>query len=129
MQIGGREFMGNYKNCGVYDKCINKMNCSSCLLQTNYVPRFETMSAEVYKGDNVNQPSHYADKQIEVIDYIKDTLSKEEFTGYCTGNVIKYVSRWKKKGGKEDLEKAYTYLGWAIQNENNESKLTKKNEK
>lgn len=67
--------------------------------------------------DAVNHPSHYADKQIEVIAYIKDTLTLDEFVGYCLGNVLKYVSRWRKKGGIEDLEKAQVYLGWGIERE------------
>lgn len=65
--------------------------------------------------DNVNHPNHYADKTIEVIDYIRDTLPKDGFVDYCIGNVIKYVSRWRKKGGVEDLKKAQVYLGWAIE--------------
>ena len=64
-------------------------------------------------SDNVNHPNHYADKRIEVIDYIKDTLSPDGFVDYCIGNVIKYVSRWRKKGGIEDLQKADVYLTWA----------------
>lgn len=67
--------------------------------------------------DSVNHPSYYADKQIEVIDYIRDTLTADGFVDYCIGNVIKYVSRWRKKGGKEDLEKAKVYLEWAIEKE------------
>ena len=66
-------------------------------------------------ADNVNHPSHYADKEIEVIDYIRDTLGADEFVGYCIGNVLKYTSRWRKKGGVEDLEKAKVYLEWGIQ--------------
>ena len=66
-------------------------------------------------NDAVNHPAHYADKAIEVIDYIRDTLTAEEFIGYCNGNVLKYVSRWQKKGGVEDLHKAQVYLGWAVQ--------------
>ena len=65
-------------------------------------------------NDPVNHPNHYADKSIEVIDYIRDTLEPEEYTGYCCGNVLKYVSRWRKKGGVEDLRKAAVYLDWAI---------------
>lgn len=64
--------------------------------------------------DPVNHPNHYADKSIEVIDYIRDTLEPEEYTGYCCGNVLKYMSRWRKKGGVEDLRKAAVYLDWAI---------------
>lgn len=65
-------------------------------------------------NDMVNHPSHYADKGIEVIDYIRDTLTGEELTGYCCGNVLKYVSRWRKKDGIQDLKKAQVYLGWMI---------------
>ena len=64
--------------------------------------------------DMVNSPVHYADKKIEVIDYIRDTLTHEGFIEYCGGNVLKYVSRWRKKGGVEDLKKAQVYLGWMI---------------
>lgn len=64
--------------------------------------------------DPVDKPSHYANKEIEVIDYIQDTLSDEEFEGYCMGNVIKYVSRYKHKNGVEDLKKARYYLNKVI---------------
>jgi len=67
--------------------------------------------------DAVHQPSHYTHGEIETIDYIRDTLTPEEFTGYCTGNVLKYLSRWRHKGGVEDLHKAQRYLGWAIERE------------
>ena len=64
--------------------------------------------------DPVDKPQHYANKEIEVIDYIQDTLSDEEFEGYCMGNVIKYVSRYKHKNGLEDLKKARYYLNKVI---------------
>lgn len=66
--------------------------------------------------DNVNHPNHYTVGNIETIDYIRDKLTKEEFIGYCKGNILKYISREKYKGGKEDLEKASVYLKWAIDN-------------
>lgn len=62
------------------------------------------------KKDNI-KPDHYQG-QIEVIDYIQDKLSKEAFEGFCIGNVIKYVSRYKKKNGLEDLRKAHKYLDY-----------------
>lgn len=67
-------------------------------------------------NDNVKHPGHYTVGDIEVIDYIRDKLTPAEFTGYCIGNVIKYVSRWRHKGGTEDLRKAEVYLNWAIDN-------------
>jgi hypothetical protein len=48
---------------------------------------------------------HYIDMKIQPIDY---TLAND--LGYCEGNVIKYVSRYRKKNGLEDLEKAKHYI-------------------
>lgn len=62
----------------------------------------------------IKHPDYYANKQIEVIDYIKDTLTEEEYIGFCIGNVIKYISRWRKKGGVNDLKKALYYLNNAV---------------
>jgi hypothetical protein len=76
----------------------------------------------IFTDDMVNHPSHYANKEIEVIDYIRDTLTPEGFTEYCGGNVLKYVSRWRNKGGIEDLKKAQVYLGWMIDSAEKEAK-------
>ena len=35
--------------------------------------------------------------------------------GYFEGNVIKYVSRWRAKGGVEDLKKARHYIDLLIE--------------
>jgi len=35
--------------------------------------------------------------------------------GFCEGNVIKYVSRWRKKNGVADLQKAKHYIELLIQ--------------
>lgn len=70
--------------------------------------------------DNVNHPSHYTNGAYEVIDYIRDKLDPKEYTGYCLGNVLKYISRWRLKGGIEDLKKAQVYLTWGIESAQNE---------
>ena len=49
--------------------------------------------------------SHYAQKAIQPWDYIVTNN-----LGYLEGNVVKYVSRWKQKGGVDDLRKAAHYL-------------------
>jgi hypothetical protein len=54
-------------------------------------------------------PEHY-DNNIQPWDYMKATMSPEAFEGFLAGNVIKYVSRYKKKNGREDLLKAQTYI-------------------
>ena len=61
-------------------------------------------------SDNVNHPSHYCFGNIETIDYIHSNLGDEGLLAYCTGNVLKYVSRYKHKNGAEDLKKARWYL-------------------
>lgn len=66
--------------------------------------------------DNVNHPAHYiSDKGIETIDVIEaftDGLNGIE--AVCTGNALKYLCRWSKKNGLEDLEKAEWYLNYLI---------------
>ena len=65
---------------------------------------------------NVDHPNHYqSETGIEVIDVIKaftSELSGEE--AFCIGNAIKYVCRYSKKNGTEDLEKAKWYIDRAI---------------
>lgn len=87
-------------------------------MELDLLALFNECAKEAKKGeqeDNVNHPKHYNIGDIEVIEYIKDKLTKEEYIGYCMGNVIKYVSRYKHKNGKEDLNKAMVYLSWAIE--------------
>jgi len=48
---------------------------------------------------------HYKKQPIQPWDYI----AANEL-GYFEGNVVKYVSRWKDKGGVEDLRKARHYI-------------------
>ena len=43
---------------------------------------------------------------------------------YSEGNVVKYVCRWKHKGGKEDLKKAQWYLARILKEEEDESQST-----
>lgn len=64
------------------------------------------------KVDNVNHPKHYQSKSgletIDVIESFTENLKGAEATN--TGNVLKYMCRWKEKNGLEDLRKAEWYL-------------------
>lgn len=72
-------------------------------------------------SDPVLSPSHYKLKglgEIESIDVLEAVLSKEEFSGFCHGNALKYLIRAGKKDDKvQDLEKAKVYVQWLIDNE------------
>ena len=68
--------------------------------------------------DMVNHPKHYKAKNgMEVIDVIEAfTANLEGYEATHTGNVIKYICRWKEKNGLEDLKKAQWYLNRLIKN-------------
>lgn len=55
--------------------------------------------------------SHYEIQAIEPIEYI--TKNK---LGFCEGNIVKYVTRYKLKNGLEDLKKAQWYINYLIEN-------------
>ena len=57
-------------------------------------------------SDNVNHPSHYTQGGIECIEAIKAaTVNLKGIEAVCTANAIKYLWRWKRKNGVEDLKK------------------------
>lgn len=60
---------------------------------------------EVQVGGN-----HYKDKAIQPVEFIH-----ANGLGFCEGNVIKYVTRYKDKNGIADLQKARHYLDILIQ--------------
>lgn len=67
--------------------------------------------------ERVNHPSHYQTKAgIECIDVME--ACTEELTGaeaVNTCQIIKYIWRWKKKNGLEDLKKTRFYLDRLIE--------------
>lgn len=61
--------------------------------------------------DPVNSPAHYNTKGVEAITAIEASMTDEEFQGYCKGNAMKYMWRYKYKGKPvEDLKKCRWYL-------------------
>ncbi len=65
---------------------------------------------------DVDHPPHYTAGKIECIEAIEAaTTGLEGLEAVCTANVIKYVWRWKRKNGVQDLEKAKWYLDRLIQ--------------
>lgn len=54
--------------------------------------------------------AHYKDMPIQPIEYIH-----RNGLGYLEGNVVKYISRWRRKGGIEDLKKSRHYIDLLIE--------------
>jgi cytochrome c biogenesis protein ResB len=68
-------------------------------------------------AEQVNHPSHYGgDTVYETIKVLEAWMTHEQFSGFCRGNAIKYLSRADKKGDPlTDLQKAQFYLDCEIQ--------------
>ena len=60
---------------------------------------------------------HYIEKAIQPWDYIV-----QNDLGYLEGCIVKYISRYKEKGGVEDLIKASHYLDKLIEVTNERNK-------
>ena len=56
--------------------------------------------------------NHYKEMKIQPIQYVL-----ENGLGYCEGNIVKYASRWRQKGGIDDLRKIIQYAEFLIAQE------------
>lgn len=63
--------------------------------------------------------SHYKDLVIQPIEYIH-----ANGIPFAEGSVIKYVTRWRAKGGIKDLEKAKHFLELLIELETRNARKT-----
>ena len=65
-----------------------------------------------YKDKMVNHPGHYkSETGLEVIDVIEAfTFDLKGIEATDTGNVLKYMCRWRAKHGLQELKKAHWYL-------------------
>lgn len=66
--------------------------------------------------DVVNKPSHYQGEfGLEAIDVVKNFAGElTAVQGFYWGNAMKYLLRFQKKNGLEDLKKARKNLDWLI---------------
>lgn len=54
--------------------------------------------------------NHYKHKAIQPVQYIHANQ-----LDFCEGNVVKYITRWRDKGGLEDLKKVIHYVQLLIE--------------
>jgi hypothetical protein len=71
---------------------------------------FSTKRKSMSALDTQVAGSHYKTLKIQPVEYIH-----ANGIGYAEGNVIKYLTRWKDKGGIADLEKAKHYIELLIE--------------
>lgn len=77
---------------------------------------FQQMQTNISKSYQANdrQPggNHYKAQKIQPWDFIAANN-----IGFFEGNAIKYLTRWKEKGGIQDLEKAVHFIEKLIETE------------
>jgi hypothetical protein len=65
-------------------------------------------------NDHIN-PNHYRQGKVECIDALAAaTANLSGIEAICTANAIKYLWRWREKGGAVDLAKAQWYIRWLL---------------
>lgn len=95
----------NKQNC---DTCGNKKPCDRCRNFEGY-PHWVAI-----KTGSTEEATHYMLGNIQSIEIIQQSLTPEEFIGYCKGNVLKY--RLRKKGtDREDAGKSAQFAEWLCQ--------------
>lgn len=73
-------------------------------MQTN------ALCIEPLKEDTVNHPSHYETGKFECIEVMEEAMGTEAVKNFCICNAFKYLYRYKRKNGLEDIKKAKWYL-------------------
>ncbi len=84
--------------------------------EERYIQNDIKLTKELYEDAMVNKPPHYqSETGLETIDVIEAfTFHLKGIEATDTGNVLKYMCRWKGKNGLQDLKKARWYLDHLI---------------
>lgn len=77
---------------------------------------------------NIEHPNHYNQGSIECIDAMEEAFGTQAVMIFCICNAFKYIWRYSKKNGIEDIKKAIWYLNKYMElydklnNNNNDTK-------
>ena len=87
--------------------------CMACLEGDDRYPHTCERVAKPQDIDGVRTPSHYMlFDDIEAIEVIARSMTREQFKGYCLGNILKYRLRAGKKSELAFLEKDMAKAGF-----------------
>lgn len=85
-------------------------NCDLCEDSSTYQERHSEFARKASALDVQIGGNHYKSKGIQPVEYI---MAND--IGFCEGSAIKYLTRWKDKGGIADLEKAKHFIDILIE--------------
>ena len=87
--------------------------CVTCTVAINHHARASSQRHELAMESQVGG-NHYSKLAIQPVEYIHKNKIP-----FIEGSVIKYVTRWRDKGGIKDLQKAKHFIELLIELENN----------
>lgn len=92
---------------------VRAAGCIACLENDDRYPHTCERVAKPQDIDGVRTPSHYMlFDDIEAIEVIARSMTREQFKGYCLGNILKYRLRAGKKSELAFLEKDMAKAGF-----------------
>lgn len=106
---------------------LMKWQFNQLIREVNEIPTFfydnnlvSSTLKDTDTSNNTTLPSYYGDTMDLLTACEKGLVPREKLIHFCQLNIIKYILRYKQKGGCQDLEKARTYLEKLITYENHE---------
>ena len=95
------------KSTDTYHNHIASLYKEKAMNADNNIDANAAVSGDI---NNSIRPSHYWSQNPDVPPIQMWDYALSQNLGFFEGNIIKYVSRWRNKGGVQDLQKALTYL-------------------
>ena len=106
---------------------LMKWQFNQLIREVNEIPTFfydnnlvSSTLKDTETSNNTTLPSYYGDTMDLLTACEKGLVPREKLIHFCELNILKYILRYKQKGGCQDLEKARTYLEKLITYENHE---------
>lgn len=96
---------------GISDMVMEERIKPSVAAAINRSEAIDDDSAPEYQSENKTAldvqigGNHYKKLKIQPVEYI---MANE--LGFCEGSAIKYITRWRDKGGIQDIDKAIHFL-------------------
>lgn len=96
-----------------YKRCDSTTYCEACNGDDRFPHVGKLIDNKPQDIEGVRKPSHYMlFDDIEAIEVIARSMTREQFKGYCLGNILKYRLRAGKKSELAFLEKDMAKAGF-----------------